>query len=88
MIIVDERSGMMIKGTRSELMAECTLLMNELLRKKVVDKDDLLYLVELSTKTPEELKKELSKARIEFLSNFMCNDDELKKLLKELEGME
>lgn len=84
MIIVDGNSGMMIKGTRAELMAECTVLLNELLKKGVADKDDLLFLVEMSTKTSEELEKEASKARTELLKTLMCNDDELKKLLKEL----
>lgn len=88
MIIVDGKSGMIIKGTRAELMAECTMVLNELLKKGVADKNDLLFLVEMSAKTPEELEKELSRARTEFLKNLMCNDDEFKKLLKELEGME
>lgn len=89
MIVVDgKNSMMMINGTRAELMTECVMLMSGLLKKGVVDKDSLLFLVEASTKTPEELKKEASKARIEFLKDLMCKNDELKKLLKELEGME
>ncbi len=89
MIIVDRNKGVMIKGTKLELMSECTMIMNELLEQGVATKDDLLFLVELSTKTPEELHKGLEKERAELLKKLMGEETELlnrvERMLKEME---